>query len=69
MGTTNLNRPLFVLSNSGFQSFQALKIQTWRQKIRCRTTQAARGVNLMPRAFITPKKVESRGSPVAERAL
>jgi hypothetical protein len=28
VGTTNLNRPLFVLSNSGFQSFPALKIPT-----------------------------------------
>jgi hypothetical protein len=27
--TMNPNQPLFVLSNSGFQSFPALKIQTW----------------------------------------
>jgi hypothetical protein len=29
VGTTNLNRPLFVLSNFGFQSFPALKILAW----------------------------------------
>jgi hypothetical protein len=42
-----MNPPLFVLSNSGFQSFPGLKIQTWGTHPFCGGQAWARHLNLI----------------------
>jgi hypothetical protein len=40
-----------------------------RCECRGRSAPAARGVSFMPKAFMAPRNVERRGSPVGESAL
>src|SRR5208337_91054 len=57
------------LCSTSLLSRTSLYIVRQSRVILCKGNQAAWGVSLMPRAFITPRKVESLGSPVGERAL